>query len=169
MVNPWTYYIVNDEMPDIYSCPDPKWGTKLVLVVVYYLVVSILWGFGVMWFLGKVVGFGSEKFFTVFLLTFFPSLAVYVALMIIGINKILKMDMTGRKQAGKMESEADCGPQETCPRRVAPRKGYEGHECSHLNNGERIAEDEYVKLTLLEKKADRISNGLRDIIEKHNT
>lgn len=105
-INPWTYYIINDEMPDMYNSPDPKWATKVILCIVYYIVISALWATGFVFVLDKFVGFGSENFMTWFTILVFPSLAVYVASIIAGFNAILDHGDKNRRKTRREKKGA---------------------------------------------------------------
>ena len=96
-VNPWIYYIVNDEINDV--MPDAitlglgdKFRNRKLWALVYAFVVLFSWGTLVVLGSKYLIGYGSEHYMLKFGLLFLPSVALMVFLLIFGMNKILDVD-----------------------------------------------------------------------------
>lgn len=87
-INPWTYYIVNDEMPEFCGFGDGPEFRKAMWSLFYTVVVAILWAVGVYMFAKHVIGFGAALFGIKYITFFFPSVGILIFLIIFGINKI---------------------------------------------------------------------------------
>ena len=99
-VNPWTYYIVNDEMPDTGTLGlGDKFRNRILWSWAYVFVVFSLWATVVVLGSKYLIGYGSEHFMLKYCLLFFPSLALMVFLLIFGMNKILNV----KEKEGKDE------------------------------------------------------------------
>ena len=88
IINPWKYYIVNDEMPEFGGFDDGPEFRKAMWSLFYAVVVCILWAVGVHMFAKHVIGFGAQLFGIKYITFFFPSLGILIFLIIFGINKI---------------------------------------------------------------------------------
>ena len=89
MINPWTYYIINDMMPNIYP-EDPKDGNKMVRALIVSLLV--LFGCGILWFFSTkyLIGFDNKHFCEWYLLTVVIFIIGIIFLLKWIINKIMK-------------------------------------------------------------------------------
>ena len=74
MINPWTWYIVNDEMPEF-----PTLEYREIGVFCIWLLCAFGWAAG-MYFTAKSIGFGSEDFMLWYLLAYAASLTAFVLL-----------------------------------------------------------------------------------------
>lgn len=74
MINPWIWYIVNDEMPDF-----PTLNYREIGVVCVWLLCAFLWAAG-MYLAAELIGFGNENFTLWYMLTFTVSLTAFVLL-----------------------------------------------------------------------------------------
>lgn len=74
MINPWIWYIINDEMPD-----SPTLGYREIGVVCVWLLCAFLWAAG-MYLAAKLIGFGNENFTLWFMLIYAVSLTAFVLL-----------------------------------------------------------------------------------------
>lgn len=105
-VNPWTYYIVNDEMPDTSTVGlGDKFRNRVLWSLVYAFAVLFLWGTVVVLGSKYLIGYGSEHFMLKFCLLIFPSLALMVFLLIFGMNKILDVNEKEKVTENNMKEE----------------------------------------------------------------
>ena len=74
MINPWIWYIINDEMPEIDFNDFPL---KELLV---WLLVAVVWSAGFYCTMKYVVGFSNKNFLVWFLPIYFVYLAIFIFL-----------------------------------------------------------------------------------------
>ncbi len=85
-MNPWTWYILNDEMPEI-DFEDFPFKKLFMKLFICFLVV-IIWAVVVFCIVKYAVGFNNEYFLFWFLSIFFVSIAILVFLIVKIFEKI---------------------------------------------------------------------------------
>lgn len=86
-INPWTYYIINDEMPSIPTNPDGN-NKDLVKTILVWIILSILFIVSVCyvpWYVKKLTD--SLGLFAISLIAL---ISIYVCLLIFCLKKVLK-------------------------------------------------------------------------------
>ena len=100
MINPWIYYIVNDEMPDLGTLGlGDEYRKRRTWAIMYCIAIIILWAVGLLLLTEHLIGYNANNFMLKFCLLYFSSLALLTFLIIFGMNKIL--DSNNKKKAKK--------------------------------------------------------------------
>lgn len=100
MINPWIYYIINDEMPDLgISDLGDEYRKKRTWAIIYCFAICILWAVGVSLVTEYLIGYDADNFMLKYCLLYIPSLALLTFLIIFGVTKILDSD--NKKKAKK--------------------------------------------------------------------
>ena len=84
-VNPWNWYIINDEMPT-----GPNFNGKELIIICICIGLLFLWGFGISLFSKYVLIYGSVHFFEYYILTYIVSLSTIIGLIIWLLPKVLR-------------------------------------------------------------------------------
>lgn len=92
IINPWTYYIANGEMRNV-PMGNSEMGKREIWAIVYFVVVSIVWGVLFMYLYKYLEGkcLEYEMSFECICLSYPFSVGVYVCAIYYGIKKILNV------------------------------------------------------------------------------
>ena len=89
-INPWTYYIINDKMPSLYT-GDSNEDKKLLYIMIYWLILSSIFLFSSIWSVPYMISFFMDNnIINLFPFVWLIILVFYVIMIYFGCKKILK-------------------------------------------------------------------------------
>ena len=87
-INPWASYDP-DDIPSLYS-GDPEIDKQVMWAVIYSIVISCIYLVGSIYLLNDILFDYIHKHFYIHVFGIFGCIGTYIALLIFGINKIMK-------------------------------------------------------------------------------
>ena len=89
-INPWTYYIINDKMPSLYT-GDSNEDKKILYILIYWLILSSIFLFSSIWLVPYMISFFMDNnIINLFPFVWFIILVFYIIMIYFGCKKILK-------------------------------------------------------------------------------